>query len=128
MPEVRVTIGGRVFEVACQEGEEHFLQSAARMLDAEAQTLVGQLGRMPEARMLLMAGLLLADQTAGMEDRLRAAEARAEAAEAALAALQADPPRIEVPVIPPQVEETFAEIAARAEALAARVAEKVAAG
>ena len=56
MPQVEIFIGGRTFEVACQEGEEHFLHSAAAMLDAEAATLAEQIGRLPEARMLLMAG------------------------------------------------------------------------
>ena len=71
MPEVTITIGGRDFQVACQEGEEHFLRSAAQMLDNEASTLLNQIGRMPEARMLLMAGLLLADKAAGTDDKLR---------------------------------------------------------
>ncbi len=124
MAEVRITIGGREFDVACREGEEHFLRSAAQMLDTEAQGLVGQLGRMPESRMLLMAGLLLADRTAAMEERIRSAEERAQAAEAALAALQANPPRVEVPVIPQSLVDTLAEIAARAESLAERVEEK----
>ena len=128
MPEVRITIGGREFDVACQEGEDHFLRTAAQMLDTEAQSLVGQLGRMPESRMLLMAGLLLADRTAAMEDQVRTAEERAQAAEAALAALQANPPRVEVPVIPPALVDTLAEIAARAEALAERVEEKAGVG
>jgi len=124
MPEVRITIGGREFDVACQDGEDHFLRTAAQMLDNEAQSLVGQLGRMPEARMLLMAGLLLADRTAAMEDQVRTTEERAVAAEAALAELQANPPRVEVPVIPQSLVDTLAEIAARAEALAERVEEK----
>lgn len=124
MPEVRITIGGREFDVSCQEGEDHFLRTAAQMLDTEAQSLVGQLGRMPEARMLLMAGLLLADRTAAMEDQIRSTEERAEAAEAALARLQANPPRVEVPVIPQALVDTLAEIAARAESLAERVEEK----
>ena len=51
MPELEIIIGGRSFEVACQEGEEHFLQTAAGMLDAEAQVLIDQIGRVPEARM-----------------------------------------------------------------------------
>ena len=29
MPEITIQIGGRNFEVACQDGEEHFLQAAA---------------------------------------------------------------------------------------------------
>lgn len=74
MPEVRITIGGRDFDVACQEGEEHFLRSAAQMLDGEARLLVDQIGRMPDARMLLMAGLMLADKTAGLDEQMRALE------------------------------------------------------
>jgi cell division protein ZapA len=122
MPDLEIAIGGRSFHVACQPGEEPFLQAAARMLDAEAQPLVAQLGRLPEARMLLMAGLMLADRTAALEDELRAIKAHAAALEARPA-----PPPVEVPVIPGAVTETLAEIAARAEALAAAVEERVAA-
>jgi len=74
MPEVTIHIGGRSFEVACQEGEEHFLHSAAKMLDDEAQALAAQIGRLQETRMLLMAGLLLADKTANLGERLSKAE------------------------------------------------------
>ena len=74
MPEVTIHIGGRSFEVACQDGEEHFLHSAAKMLDDEAQALAAQIGRLPETRMLLMAGLLLADKTANLGERLSKAE------------------------------------------------------
>lgn len=123
MAELKITIGGREFEVACQDGEEHFLRSAASLLDAEATALIGMIGRIPETRMLLMAGLMLADRTAGIEDQLREMRARAEAAEAALEEARANPLRTEVPVIPADVTNTLAEIAARAEALADRVEE-----
>ncbi len=76
MPEVTIQIGGRSFQVACQDGEEPYLQAAAKLLDDEAQVLVSQIGRIPESRLLLMAGLMLADKTAGIEDKLREAEAR----------------------------------------------------
>lgn len=128
MPEVNITIGGRQFEVACQDGEESYLHAAAKMLDEEAQVLSDQVGRMPEARMLLMAGLMLADKTASVEDHI--AEVRAELAEreAELAGLRGqvvEPERVEVPVVPQSVTDTLAEIAARAEALAAEVEDKV---
>ena len=130
MPEITIHIGGRQFTVGCQEGEEHFLMAAAKMLDAEAEALTAQAGRIPEARMLLMAGLMLADRTAGAEDQLREAETRLARAEAALAELKGRPApvaeKVEVPVIPQEVSETLAEIAARAEALAAAVEERAA--
>ncbi|WP_298358424.1 cell division protein ZapA [uncultured Litoreibacter sp.] len=119
MPEVNIDIGGRTFQVACQTGEEHFLQSAAKLLDNEASVLAEQIGRMPETRMLLMAGLMLADKTAGLEEELRAAEARIEAQTKELTTLKSSPPdKVEVAVIPPQIVDSMAEIAARTESLA----------
>jgi len=122
MAELEINVGGRSFMVACQPGEEHFLNAAAAMLDAEAQPLVTQMGRLPESRILLMAGLMLADRTASVEDQLRVLKARVEELENQPTP---EPQRIEVPVIPSQVPETLAEIAARAEALADRVEERV---
>ena len=128
MPEVTITIGGRQFAVACQDGEEHYLHTAAKMLDDEAQVLSDQVGRMPEARMLLMAGLMLADKTASVEDRVAEVEAKLTEREAELEGLRnmaaPEPERVEVPVVPDSVTETLAELAARAEALAAEVDEK----
>lgn len=122
MADLEVMIGGRGFQVSCQPGEEHFLHAAARMLDAEAQPLMAQLGRLPEARMLLMAGLMLADRTAALEDEIQALKAH-------VAALEQRPTKsVEVPVIPAEVTDTLAEIAARAEALAAAVEERAGTG
>lgn len=127
MAEVEILIGARSFEVACQEGEQHYLQAAAKMLDDEAQVLANQIGRIPENRMLLMAGLMLADKTAGVEDRLRETEAKLAESEAMLTALKnADPEKIQVAVIPTEVTDTLAELAARAEAMAATIEEKAA--
>ncbi len=110
MPELDITIGGRTFLVACQPGEEHFLRSAAAMLDSEAQVLVGQMGRMTDARLLLMAGLMLADKTAALEDELREQKAKV-AALATPAGTAAAPPALT----------TLADIAIRAEAMADRM-------
>lgn len=130
MPEVTIQIGGRGFDVSCQDGEQEFLHSAAKMLDDEAQVLSDQIGRMPEARMLLMAGLMLADKTAAVEDRIKEVEAELAQREAELAELKSvpapEPERIEVPVVPDTVTDTLAELAARAEALAGEIEEKTA--
>ena len=120
MPDLEILIGGRSFTVSCQPGEEHFLRGAAAMLDIEAQPLVAQMGRLPESRMLLMAGLMLADKAAAVEDENRQLKQK-------LAELEARPApereKVEVPVVPAAVRETLAEIAARAEAMAARIEE-----
>ena len=113
MPELDITIGGRTFLVACQPGEEHFLRSAAAMLDSEAQVLVGQMGRMTDARLLLMAGLMLADKTAALEDELR--EQKAKVASAASTA---------APAAQPLQLDALAALAARAEAMADQLAQR----
>ena len=128
MPEVQITIGGRSFEVACQEGEESFLQSAAALLDNEASTLVSQIGRLPEARMLLMAGLMLADKTAGLEEKLKTVQARLDDSQNQISELKAkpapEPTKVEVPVIPQALLDSMGELAARSESLADEIEER----
>ena len=130
MPEITITVGGRPFGVACQEGEEHYLHAAAALLDAEAAVLMAQIGRMPEPRMLLMSGLMLADKTAGLDEQLRGLEQKLSAQEQLIEELRNQPAptarTVEVAVIPPQLTETLAELAARAESLAAAVEQKAA--
>ena len=132
MPEVQISIGGRPFTVACQDGEEHFLESAAKLLDNEASTLMDQIGRLPEARMLLMSGLMLADKAAGNDDQMKALEDKVAQLTAHIEELQSqpapEPQRVEVAVIPDEVTQTMAELAARAEALAEAAEEKASAG
>lgn len=130
MPEVTINIGGRPFAVACQEGEEHYLQSAAGLLDNEAKALMDQIGRLPEARMLLMAGLMLADKHAGSDESQKQLEDKLAQQEAWIEELQNRPApeaeKVEVAVIPNEVSDTLAELAARAEALADAAEEKLA--
>ena len=112
MPQVAISIGGRSFDVACQEGEEHFLQTAAKMLDEEAQHISSQVGRMPEARMLLMAGLMLADKTSGMQERLNDLTEKLGQQEALIAELRDNASE------PPGPSEDFTAMVAKSEALA----------
>jgi cell division protein ZapA len=144
MPDVTIEIGGRPFTVACREGEEPFLQAAAKMLDREAQTLVQAGSRLTQDRMLLMAGLMLADKAISAEEELRAMDRRIAEQARRLDEAENRPepePRevvreVEVPVerivekevvrevVPPEALARLAELAARAEAVAGAAAEK----
>jgi len=75
MPEIVVNVGGRPFTVACQEGQEGFLNAAADLLNSQSVALIDQIGQLPEGRMLLMSGLMLADKTLAAEEELRQAQA-----------------------------------------------------
>lgn len=117
MAEVEFTIGHKEYQLRAQDGEERLLERAAAALDNEARQILEQAGRMPEPRLLLLAGLMLADRFVSLE-------ARAEKAERLANRLQSNPARVEVPVIPADLKEAMAELAARAESLAERLEEE----
>ena len=62
MAEVDLIIAGRPYKVACRDGEEDNLRAAARLVDSKSREALSGLGALSEARQLLFAGLLLADQ------------------------------------------------------------------
>ena len=72
---VDITIAGRTYQVACREGEEENLRSAARLVDGKSREAIAGLGTLSEARQFLFASLLLADQL--IDDRPETAAAPA---------------------------------------------------
>jgi len=82
MADVSVGVGGRRYVLACEAGEERRLEALAARIDAEAQALSAKLTQPPnEARLLLMAALMIADRLDEAETALAAErDARAEAA------------------------------------------------
>lgn len=131
MPELTVEIGGRVFDVACEPGQEPSLARAAQLLDAEAIKVSDS---STERRMLLLAGLLLADSMTALEDRysaledkVRYAEERARIAEAKSAMLAANALKLETQathaIDPAELDELQEEKEAAVALLAALVEE-----
>ena len=80
MVQVKLTVGGRGYELACRDGEEPRLEMLASMLDGKARDAGELVGTTNEVRQLLLAGLLLADEMsdlrAGEPDPGKAAMAR----------------------------------------------------
>jgi cell division protein ZapA len=62
MAQVDLLIAGRTYQIACRDGEEENLRSAARLVDAKSREALSGLGTLSESRQLLFASLLLADQ------------------------------------------------------------------
>ena len=120
MPEVDINIGGKNFSVSCQIGEEQYLEAAAAALNAEAKKLGDQISKISDSRMLLMAGLMLADKTADMNDKLIQAEEKLSAATVEIKKLNAlsldhsDRPE----VIPEALTKNLSDILLKAESLA----------
>lgn len=96
MATVDVTVGGRQYQLACEDGQERHLAALAAMVDAEARALASQIGVVGEPRLLLMAALMIADrlrdaeqQGAPQPDTAAAERAAEKAAEKAAADAQA---------------------------------------
>ncbi len=67
MAEVSIRIGERTYIVECDEGEEEAVQAAAKDFDSEAQSIIGGIGKVPETKVLLMAGLMLGGRLKNQE-------------------------------------------------------------
>lgn len=62
MGTVNVDIGGRSYALSCRDGDEAHLVGLAGGIAEKAQSLTLSLGTMTEARLLLMAALMVADE------------------------------------------------------------------
>ncbi len=62
MGRVHVSVGGRSYALSCSDGEEEHLAALGHHLAAKADELTAAIGTMSEPRLLLMAGLQIADE------------------------------------------------------------------
>ena len=74
MAQVMVNINGRSFPVQCDDGEEERLADLARYVDQHVSDLAQNIGQVGDARLLLMASLVIADELADAVTRLDTAE------------------------------------------------------
>jgi cell division protein ZapA len=81
MAQVNIRINGRTYEVNCENGQEQHVQRLANSLANAVGELVKQVGQVGDARLLVMAGLVMADEMAEQRSELAAAKARIEALE-----------------------------------------------
>lgn len=86
MGHVNVSIGGRLYRMACEDGEEERLEALARSFDEVVDELRRGVGEIGDRRLTVMAGLLVADRldeatrrVTELERELRTARAEAAA-------------------------------------------------
>ena len=68
MAEVRLTIGGRGYRLACRDDEEEALRAAATLLQSKVAPLLETHQAVSEPRLLLMAALTLAGELMARND------------------------------------------------------------
>ena len=110
MNHINVTINGRQYRMACEEGQEPRLLKLAEGLEERIESLRGKFGEIGDARLIVMAALTVCDELldasgrirtleqelAGLRDMRVAAADRAKATQTAVAnALNAAADRIE---------------------------------
>ena len=78
MTELEISIGGRIFLVACDNEEQEKVKEAAALINEEADSIQSQLGRLPEAKMLLLSSLMIADRLVDVEAGSRLHKERSE--------------------------------------------------
>jgi cell division protein ZapA len=62
MAMVEIEVASRRYSIACRDGEEAHLKDVAALVDRKARDAAQALGGLSEARQLLYASLLLADE------------------------------------------------------------------
>jgi len=70
MAQVAVMVNGRSYTVACDEGQQEHLTDLARYVDKRVSDLAEAVGQVGEPRLLLMAGLMIADELSEMLTRI----------------------------------------------------------
>src|SRR5262249_39587968 len=71
MPQVSITINGRSYPVAGDDGEENRIRDLARMIDSKVAGFARQVGQAGEARLLVLAALVLADELSEANEAAR---------------------------------------------------------
>jgi cell division protein ZapA len=74
MSQINVTINGRQFRMACEDGQEEHLTALARELDSRIENLRAKFGEIGDTRLTVMAALTIADELGEMGTRVNRLE------------------------------------------------------
>jgi cell division protein ZapA len=71
MSHINVTINGRQYRMACEEGQETRLLQLAEGFEARIGSLRGKFGEIGDARLTVMAALMVSDELIDATQRIR---------------------------------------------------------
>ncbi|HMK68523.1 MAG TPA: cell division protein ZapA [Stellaceae bacterium] len=71
MAEVHLTVNGRSYPVSCDEGQQARLKELAQYLDRKTADFAAKLGQIGEARLIVLAALVVTDELADAQAQLR---------------------------------------------------------
>lgn len=70
MSQLSITVNGRSYQIACEEGQEKHLGELGAYLDKRVKDLVASVGQVGDTRLLVMVALLIADELSELYDEL----------------------------------------------------------
>jgi cell division protein ZapA len=76
MGQVTVPVNGRSFTITCDDGQETRIRRLAQYVDAKVGEFVASAGQVGEARLLLLAALVIADELSDANDALEQERSR----------------------------------------------------
>lgn len=74
MAQVNLSVNGRIYRMACEDGEEEHVEQLGERFDAAINELRNALGEIGDQRLMVMAGILMTDRLNDTERRLALAE------------------------------------------------------
>jgi cell division protein ZapA len=74
MNHINVTINGRQYRMACEDGQEARLLQLAESFESRIESLRGKFGEIGDARLTVMAALTVCDELSDASQRLRSLE------------------------------------------------------
>jgi len=116
MGQVNVTISGKTYRMACDDGQEERLTALGQRLSDTIELLRGRFGEIGDQRLTVMAAITMADQYSETERRLRQAELELAGLEEARAAVVERQQTAESDLV-----ESIETLAERLEAIAGRL-------
>ena len=78
MAQVDVTVNGRDYQIACDDGQEDHLAQLGEYVDRRVKELATTVGQVGDSRLLVMVSLLIADELAETYAELKKASTVAE--------------------------------------------------
>jgi len=76
MAQVSVTIAGRAYRMACEDGQEPHLEALARHLDGKIGDMRTAFGEIGDQRLIVMAAISIADELSEVKKGIAALEAK----------------------------------------------------
>lgn len=116
MAQVTITIDGKAYRMACEEGQEGHLEVLATRFDRYVGHLKSQFGEIGDLRLTVMAGIMVMDELSELNRRITSLESELDSLKAAGSGAAEAQHKSETAIV-----HTLSELAGRLEGITAKL-------